>query len=150
MEAIQDRLFPLMNCFGCGPVNERGLRLKSYRADEGTVATFLPWPEHDNGGGYLNGGIIATLLDCHGASAVLDLAYERDWCEFDGASLGFVTAGLDVHYRRPTPLTEQLDLTARVLEGSPEEITVHSAIVYDDKVRAEGTAVWKRWRPRPS
>lgn len=148
MEAIQDRLFPLMNCFGCGPANQRGLRLKSYPSQDGADAVFTPWPEHDNGGGFLNGGIIATLLDCQGAAAVLDLAHERGWGEFTGASLPFVTAGIDVHYRRPTPLTEQLDLTAAVLEASPDTITVHSAIVFDGKTRAEATAVWKRWRPR--
>ena len=52
-----------MTCFGCGPANPRGLRLKSYVGDGCVTATFMPWPEHDNGLGFLNGGIIATLLD---------------------------------------------------------------------------------------
>ena len=59
-DIIQDRLIPTMTCFGCGPANPRGLRLKSYLGDGYVTATFMPWPEHDNGLGFLNGGIIAT------------------------------------------------------------------------------------------
>ena len=70
-QSIQDRLYPDLPCFGCGPVNERGLRLKSYATGDGEViAEFTPWPEHDNGTGFLNGGIIATVLDCHSAAVV--------------------------------------------------------------------------------
>ena len=67
--SIQERLVPELTCFGCGPANERGLRLRSHPSDDGVVATFTPWPEHDNGLGYLNGGIISTVLDCHSAAA---------------------------------------------------------------------------------
>ncbi|HZC69140.1 MAG TPA: hypothetical protein VE442_00455 [Jatrophihabitans sp.] len=76
-DAIQDQLFPNMRCFGCGPSNPKGLRLKSYLAENGVVATFMPWPEHDNGVGFLNGGIITTVLDCHSAAAVTHEAFER-------------------------------------------------------------------------
>ena len=62
-QSIQERLLPDMRCFGCGPANERGLRLRSYPGDDAVTASFTPWPEHDNGLGYLNGGIISTLLD---------------------------------------------------------------------------------------
>ena len=61
--SIQERLFPTLRCFGCGPANPKGLRLRSFPAEGWVVARFAPWPEHDNGLGYLNGGIIATVLD---------------------------------------------------------------------------------------
>ena len=77
--SIQERLFPTLRCFGCGPANPKGLRLRSFPAEGWVVARFAPWPEHDNGLGYLNGGIIATVLDCHSAAVVLLEAERNNW-----------------------------------------------------------------------
>src|SRR5687768_4989369 len=94
--SIQERLYPDLPCFGCGHGNAKGLRLRSYPRDgDGTgdgdrgivVATFTPWPEHDNGVGYLNGGVIATVLDCHSAAAVMREADRRGWTALAGAAL---------------------------------------------------------------
>lgn len=148
MIAIQDRLFPDLPCFGCGPSNAKGLQLKSYPADGAVVATFTPWPEHDNGMGYLNGGIISTVLDCHSAAAVMHEADARGWPPLPGAALAYVTAGLDVRYLRPAPLTEPVDLRATIVEAGEAEMTAAVELIWQDKVRASGTAHWKRWRPR--
>ena len=85
--SIQDLLFPHTTCFGCGPSNPKGLQLRSYRRDDAVVAAFRPWPEHDNGAGFLNGGIMSTLLDCHSAAAVMDEASRRGWLPLPGAAL---------------------------------------------------------------
>jgi acyl-coenzyme A thioesterase PaaI-like protein len=146
-QSIQERFFAGMSCFGCGPANERGLRLRSYPADEGTVATFMPWPEHDNGLGFLNGGIICTVLDCHSATPMV-LEAERLGLTGGAFALPFVTAGLDVRYLRPTPLDEPSELRARIIGGDESEMTVEAELVNGDKVRAVAVAVWKRWRPR--
>jgi hypothetical protein len=55
--SIQETYYPTLTCFGCGHANERGLRLRSYEVDGVVRAAFMPWPEHDSGGGFLNGGI---------------------------------------------------------------------------------------------
>ena len=108
--SLQERYFPQLTCFGCGAANERGLKLKSYVHPDGIVhAEFTPWPEHDNGSGYLNGGIIATLLDCHSAAAVTNVAFENGWRPLPGAEVPFVTSGLDVRYLRPAPLDAAVD-----------------------------------------
>jgi acyl-coenzyme A thioesterase PaaI-like protein len=146
--SIQETYYPDLTCFGCGHANQRGLRLRSYEVDGVVRATFMPWPEHDNGGGYLNGGIISTVLDCHGAAAVLLEAHRRGWKPAPGNGLAFVTAGLDVRFRRPTPLYESVELTAELLSVAESEMTVVAHIVAGGKTRATGTAVWKRWRPR--
>jgi acyl-coenzyme A thioesterase PaaI-like protein len=146
--SIQDRLFPDMRCFGCGPANERGLRLRSFPAEDGVTAEFLPWPEHDNGLGYLNGGIISTVLDCHSAAAVMHEAHRRGWGGQPGAGLTYVTAGLDVRYLRPAPLTEPVTLIAVVTEASEEQMTADVQLHWDGKPRAAAVALWKRWRPR--
>jgi acyl-coenzyme A thioesterase PaaI-like protein len=147
--SIQDRLYPDLTCFGCGPVNERGLRLKSYPGQDGdVVATFTPWPEHDNGTGFLNGGIIATVLDCHSAAVVTHAADQRGWRAVDGALLPFLTAGIDVKYRRPSPLHGTVELRGRLLSAEEAEMTAAVELWWEGKLRAEGVATWKRWRPR--
>jgi acyl-coenzyme A thioesterase PaaI-like protein len=146
--AIQDLLFPAMTCFGCGPANSRGLRLKSYLGNGYVAATFVPWPEHDNGLGFLNGGIIATLLDCHTAAGVLNEASLRGWDAPPGALLPFVTAGIDVRYLRPSPLDSAVALRAFVITSTEAEIVCDAELRYDDKTHATAHAVWKRWRSR--
>jgi acyl-coenzyme A thioesterase PaaI-like protein len=146
--SLQETLFPELTCFGCGPANAKGLRLRSFREGDRYVATFSPWPEHDNGTGFLNGGIIGTLLDCHSAAAVVDVAYAHDWRPLGDALLPYVTAGLDIRYRRPAPLTEPVTLGAEVTAASESEMTAHVWLEHDGKVRAEADALWKRWRPR--
>jgi acyl-coenzyme A thioesterase PaaI-like protein len=149
MPSLQETYFPDLPCFGCGPANEKGLRLRSYPAENGLVtAHFTPWPEHDNGLGYLNGGIIATVLDCHSAAAVTHEAFRRGWPPLPGAALPYVTAGLDVRYLRPAPLGETVTLYAEVTEAGEKEMTAHVWLEWEDKRRAEVTAHWKRWRPR--
>jgi acyl-coenzyme A thioesterase PaaI-like protein len=145
--SIQERLFPDMTCFGCGPANERGLRLHSFPGDDGVTAEFTPWPEHDNGLGYLNGGIISTLLDCHSAAAVMHEAEQRGLTA-PGGGLAYVTAGLDVRFLRPAPLTEPVSLIAVVTGASDDSMTAAVELRWDGKPRASATALWKRWRPR--
>ena len=148
-QSLQERYFPDLPCFGCGPSNDKGLRLRSHLRDDGVVtARFVPWAEHDNGLGYLNGGIIATVLDCHSAAAVTHEAFTRGWPPLGDATLPYVTAGLDVRYLRPAPLDDAVTLYAEVSAASESEITAHAWLEWDAKPRAEVTAVWKRWRPR--
>jgi acyl-coenzyme A thioesterase PaaI-like protein len=146
--SIQQQYYPDLTCFGCGPRNERGLRLASYVRDGGVVAEFTPWPEHDNGLGFLNGGIISTLLDCHSAAAVVHEATLRGYEAIGAAALPYVTAGLDVRYLRPAPLGETVELRGHVLEASEDAITAEVELVHDGKVRSSAVALWKRWRPR--
>ncbi len=146
--SIQEQLFPDLSCFGCGPSNRKGLQLRSYLVDGEVRARFTPWPEHDNGLGYLNGGIIATVLDCHSAAAVLWEAGRRGWLPLPGAALSHVTAGLDVRFLRPSPLTETVDLRAEVTSAQEGAISCAVELVWDGKVRATGTVRWSRWRPR--
>jgi acyl-coenzyme A thioesterase PaaI-like protein len=147
-QSIQEQLYPGLNCFGCGPGNASGLRLRSFAVDGRIEAHFRPRPDHDNGAGYLNGGIAATLIDCHSGAAVYLTAHERGWLPVGDISTPYVTAGLDVRYRRPVPLGSQIELVATVGEASPAEITVEVELSCDGKVRVSGTASWKRPRSR--
>ncbi|MEI8080317.1 MAG: PaaI family thioesterase [Actinomycetes bacterium] len=145
--SIQESYFPDMNCFGCGPANQKGLRLRSFPIEGGTVAEFAPWPEHDNGLGFLNGGIICTVLDCHSATPMF-LEADRLGVMDPAKALPFVTAGLDVRYLRPTPLSATLQLFAAAVKVDESAVTVEVELSCDGKVRATATALWKRWKPR--
>lgn len=152
--SLQEHYFPTSTCFGCGPMNPAGLHLRSYQDPIGdpnvarSSAQFLTASTHDNGLGYVNGGIIATLLDCHSAGSAMMKAERLGWVTAEGAAYPCVTAGMNVQYLRPTPLGQALHLSAEVVEHSQEEISVLSSLSVDDKVRAEALVRWRRWRPR--
>ena len=146
--SIQESLYPELTCFGCGHANPDGFHLRSYVDRDLVVAEFTPWPEHDNGFGFLNGGIISTVLDCHGAAVVMREAAQRGWGAAPGAPVPFITAGFDVRFLRPTPLGPTVHLRASPGRIDGDEIVVHSELVVDDKVRATMSATWRRFRPR--
>jgi acyl-coenzyme A thioesterase PaaI-like protein len=146
--SIQESLYPELTCFGCGPANPRGFHLRSYRDGDLTVAEFIPGPEHDNGFGFVNGGIISTVLDCHGAAVVMWEAAQRGLSAASGTPVPFITAGFELRFLRPTPLDRTLRLTASPVSVDDAEMVVTSQLEVDDKVRAVMTATWKRFRPR--
>ena len=140
--SIQERLYPESTCFGCGRANPEGLQLRSYARPEGVLASFQPSPQHSNGMGSMNGGIIATLLDCHsGAAVLLDSAGTSD-----SLTHLWVTAGLEIRYRLPTFLDLPVDLHAEITEKSESSIRVKAALRYDGKVRVQAES---RWAPIP-
>ena len=148
MLSIQESLYPDITCFGCGHANPDGFHLRSYRDGDLTVATFTPRPEHDNGFGFVNGGIISTALDCHTAAVVLWEADQRAWYADEGAPIPFITGGFEVKFLRPTPLGPALSLRAEPVEISESKIVVSAELVFDDRVRATMLATWLRFHPR--
>ncbi len=146
--SIQETLYPDLTCFGCGHANPDGFHLRSYRDGDVTVATFTPGAEHDNGFGFLNGGVITTVLDCHGAAVVMWEAHRRAWTAAEGAPVPFITAGFDVRFLRPTPLGPPLSLRAEPVDVAETAIVVRAELVHDGKVRATMRANWARFRPR--
>jgi acyl-coenzyme A thioesterase PaaI-like protein len=145
--SIQERLYPGLTCFGCGPANPRGLHLRSFPDGEVVRAEFRPWPEHDNGFGFVNGGIIATVLDCHSGAAVYHSTSLAEPGPLDAPAL-FVTAGLDVRYLRPSPLDQSFELVATIAAATADQITVEVELAARGRTCAAASALWKRWRPR--
>lgn len=112
--SIQDRSFPDGDCFGCGSTNERGLRIKSFPREDGTiVARWTPGPEHSNGAGSVCGGVLATVLDCHGAATAVH----------EMGSDAILTKQFTIEFLRPTPL-EEIELVARVVERRTRSVEI--------------------------
>lgn len=138
-QAFQDTYPPeLSHCYGCGSNNEDGHQLKSYWDGEDTIATFTPRPEHTALPGYVYGGLIASLVDCHGTGSASAAGHRAQGREMGSEPpLRYVTASLHVDYLAPTPMGVEL-----TLRGVIEEVTERKVIV-SETVEADGTVVAK-------
>lgn len=118
MKAIQDYYPPnFAHCYGCGPANPHGHHLKSYLLDDRTEARFTPTSFHTGGvPNNVYGGMIASLLDCHGTASAAAFAYRERGRVMgdDGTPIRFVTASLQVNFRKPTPIGKELLITGKL------------------------------------
>jgi len=121
--AIQDSYPPeFAHCYGCGTGNPHGHHLKSYLIGDETVARFTPDRRYTGGvPNHVYGGMIVSLLDCHGAASAAAFACQKDARHVGDCSqpIRFVTASLKVDFRQPTPLGIELVIKGRLrsLEG---------------------------------
>jgi acyl-coenzyme A thioesterase PaaI-like protein len=151
-EALQDRYAPNNRCFGCGPKNDKGLRIKSVVSGDEVVADWMPQEHHEAFTGMLNGGIIGALLDCHSNwTAAWHLMGQS------GASSPpcTVTAEFHVKMRKPTPSKMPVHLSAKVVESAADRATVEATLSSSGVVTAtcrgtfvavkEGHPAYHRW-----
>ncbi len=140
--SLQDRYAPRSVCFGCGPANTEGLRIKSFAADdeaEGgddggeTVATWQPAPHHEAFPGVLCGGIIGTLLDCHCNWTAAYHLMRRTGADHVPST---VTAEYTITMRRPTPTDGPVTLRAHVIESTDTRAVVEGTLEAGGKVCA--------------
>ena len=137
--AIQD-LYPddFAHCFGCGRNNPQGHQLKSFAEGEEVVARFTPGAHHISVPGFVYGGLLASLADCHAMATAAAAARIGD-----GPAPRFVTAALKVEYLKPTPLGTELEIRGHVTERSEKKavVAVTIAAAGTVTVRAEAVAV---------
>ena len=142
-KAFQD-YYPdhLSYCYGCGRLNERGLQIKSYWDGDETVCTFHPQPHHTAMPGYVYGGLIASLIDCHATGTAAAASYRAEGRAMDTEPpFRFVTAALHVDYLRPTPLGAPLQLRASVKELKGRKVVVGVTLSAQGEVCARGEVV---------
>jgi len=142
-KAFQD-YYPddLSYCYGCGRLNPDGLQLKSFWDGDETVAVFRPRPYHTAIPGYVYGGLIASLIDCHGTGTAAAAAYRAEGRAMDTEPpLRFVTARLEVEYLRPTPLGPPLEVRGRVEEIGRRKVIVSATVSANGEVCARGRVV---------
>lgn len=137
--SVQEEHAPNSICFGCGPANENGLRIRSFRSEEGLEMEFSPKQEHQAFPGMINGGIIGTLLDCHGnwtaAIALMDQAGDVEPpCT--------VTASYSIKLRRPTPYGATLRVSSQVEEIGGGRALVKMALSAGGEVCATGEGLF--------
>jgi uncharacterized protein (TIGR00369 family) len=142
-EAFQDS-YPddLSHCYGCGRLNEHGLHIRSFWDGDETVCRLRPRPYHTAVPGYVYGGLIASLIDCHGTGSAAAAAYRRE--ERPPGSeppLRFLTASLRVDYLRPTPIDVTLEARGRIVEVGERKVVVAIRVLADGVETARGEVV---------
>lgn len=143
MKAFQD-YYPdeLAYCFGCGRLNERGHHLRSFWVGEESEARFTPAPFDIAIPGWVNGGLLASLIDCHGTGTAAAAAYRAEGREMDTLPAHrFVTASLRVDYLKPTPLGPELLLRGRVRSVAGRKVVVEITVSAGSEVTAQGEVV---------
>jgi acyl-coenzyme A thioesterase PaaI-like protein len=129
-------------CYGCGRLNEQGLQIKSYWDGDEAVCDFQPRPYHTAIPGYVYGGLIASLIDCHSTGTAAAAGYRAEGRPMDSEPpLRYVTASLHVDYLRPTPIEATLTLRARVQEIKGRKTTVHCSLYANGDECARGQVV---------
>jgi acyl-coenzyme A thioesterase PaaI-like protein len=151
-QSLQDRYAPHNRCFGCGPSNEKGLRIKSFVEGDEVVATFHPEAHHEAFPGLMNGGICGALLDCHSNWTAAWHLMTKAGAEVPPCT---VTADFHVKLLRPTPLDAEIKLRARVAESSEDRAVIEATLEARGKVTAtcrgtfvavkEGHPAYHRW-----
>lgn len=142
-KAFQDH-YPddVAHCYGCGRLNAEGLHIRSFWDGDETVCRFEPRAAHTAIPGYVYGGLIASLIDCHGTGTASAAAYRAQGREMGSEPpLRFVTASLHVDYERPTPLGVPLEVRARIEEVKGRKVVVVATVSASGAVCARGRVV---------
>ena len=144
MKSLQETYAPNNRCFGCGPANDKGLRIRSFEEGDELVCDWKPEPHHVAFEGIVNGGIIGALLDCHSNWAASYHLMRRAGAERPPCT---VTADYSVKLLRPTPTDDVLRLTARVVESTDDRAVVEAALTAKGKTCATCRGTFVAVRP---
>lgn len=152
MKSLQETYAPNSRCFGCGPANDEGLRIRSFESGDELVADWTPQPHHLAFEGIVNGGIIGSLLDCHSNWTAARFFMKQRGAEEITPT---VTSDFHVTLKRPTPMDATLHLRSRVVESTDDRAVVEATLEANGKITAtcrgtfvavkEGHPAYFRW-----
>lgn len=141
--AFQDHI-PNNNCFGCGPNNSQGLLLKSYWVKENeSICHFRPSSHHSAGPtNILNGGIIATIIDCHCVCTAIAKGYQLAGRDIgSGEPIWFVTGKLEVYFKKPVAIDKEVTLIASIVMAKEKRISLTCKLYSEGEVCSEGNVL---------
>ena len=152
MKSLQETYAPNNRCYGCGPANEKGLRIRSFAEGDELVCDWRPEPHHLAFDNIVNGGILGSILDCHSNwAAAYHLMKKRGADELPAT----VTSDFHVTLKRPTPMDTPLHLRARVVESTDDRAVVEATVEANGKITStcrgtfvavkEGHPAFFRW-----
>lgn len=129
-------------CYGCGRLNALGHQIKSYWDRDESICHFMPSPEHTAIEGYVYGGLLASLIDCHGTGTAAAAAYREQRRPMDSQpAMRFLTASLHVDYHKPTPLGPMLEVRGKVRDVSGRRVTIDEWILANGVITIRGQVV---------
>ena len=129
-------------CYGCGRLNEHGLQIKSYWDGDETICHYQPRPYHMAVPGYVYGGLLASLIDCHAVGTAAAARYAADGREIGSDPvLRYVTGLLQVSFTAPTPMGGELQLRAWPVEVGERKVVVDAEVIADGQVTVTGHVI---------
>lgn len=143
MKAFQD-YYPenVAHCYGCGSLNQHGHQIKTYWDGDETVTHFTPQPYHTAVPGYVYGGLLASLIDCHCTGSAAAAMYRAAGREMDSQpAFRFVTGSLQVSYLKPTPLGGALEIRGRIKEIKGRKVIVEATVFAAGVATVKGEVV---------
>jgi acyl-coenzyme A thioesterase PaaI-like protein len=143
VKPIQD-YYPddVAHCYGCGRLNEHGHQIKSYWDGDETISHFTPEKYHTAVPGYVYGGLIASLIDCHGTGTAALAAYRAENRDYDSLPpFRFVTASLQIDFLKPTPLGVELELKGKIIEIKRKKVISEITVSANGIITARGKVV---------
>jgi acyl-coenzyme A thioesterase PaaI-like protein len=130
------------HCYGCGRLNPDGLQIKTHWEGEESVTRYTPRPYHIAIPGYVYGGLLASLVDCHGTGTAAAAAARAQGRALDSEPpLRYVTASLKVDYLRPTPLGVELEIRGRAKEVKGRKVVVELTLFANRVATVKGEVV---------
>ncbi len=132
----------LSHCYGCGPNNTHGLQIKSYWDGDESIAVFHPEKHHMAFPGFVYGGLVASIIDCHSTGTAAAASYRAEGREIGSLPpFRFVTASLHVDYLLPTPLGPPINLRSQIIEIKKRKIIIETNLLVNDAITAKGRVV---------
>lgn len=132
----------LSYCYGCGRLNEHGHQIKSFWDGHETAARFMPKDYHIAVPGYVYGGLIASLIDCHGTGTAALASYRAEGRNPDTLpAFRFVTASLQVDFLKPTPMGAELELRGKIIELKRKKVVSEITVSANNEICARGKVI---------
>lgn len=134
------------HCWGCGPKNDKGLHMKSYPSESGEECVTKITPDKMYTGGVpanLFGGMIAMIFDCHGTASAAYFKHKDLGLELtEDTVIGrFITARLEIDFKKPTPMDKEITVTATAEEIGERKVIVEMVMEVEGEVRAKAKMV---------
>ncbi|MEE9372884.1 MAG: PaaI family thioesterase [Saprospiraceae bacterium] len=129
-------------CYGCGKDNHHGLQIKSYWEDNESVCIWQSEDKYQGWKGLLNGGVLATLIDCHTMCTAMAASYKAEGRKMNTEPIyRFATGTMTIKYTAPTSNKVPLEIRALVTEMKGRKITLSFRVLSEGKVTAEGEVI---------
>jgi acyl-coenzyme A thioesterase PaaI-like protein len=143
LQAFQDYYDDYFSqCYGCGRLNEHSLKIKSYWDENESVCRFHPKPYHTAIPGFVYGGLIASVIDCHAIGTAAAATYRHEGRQIGTEpKLRYLTASLHVDYLKPTPIDAPMELRAKVKAINTRKVVVSVTLTSKGQICAQGEVV---------
>jgi acyl-coenzyme A thioesterase PaaI-like protein len=116
-------------CFGCGSTHPDGLQIKSVWHGDECICIWNSQEKYQGWKNILNGGILATLIDCHAMGTALSHAYHLEKRAYNSLPLyRYATGTITVKYLQPTPNDTPVELIAHIIEVKGKKTVVKCAV----------------------